>query len=54
MKRLLSVLIKQLRKAFKAVYVFFDKHGLFNAIVENMVKLVFIIIVFYIFGTVVW
>lgn len=53
MKHLLSVLIEQLRKAFKTMYIFFIEHGLFNAIVENVVRLIFVIIIFYIFDVVV-
>lgn len=54
MKCLLSILIKRLFNGLSNVINFLSRHGFFDAIVENSVKLVFFIIVFYIFGKVVW
>lgn len=54
MKHLLSVVAERLRKAFKVMYEFLEKHGFFNAIVENLVRLCFFLIILYIFGIVVW
>ena len=54
MKRIISAIIKQLKRAFKAMYIFLEKHGFFNALIENIIKLVIFIIVLYKFKVVVW
>mgnify|MGYP001155403906 CR=1 FL=1 len=54
MKRIISVVTKQLKRALKTMYIFLEKHGFFNALIENIIKLVIFIIVLYKFKVVVW
>lgn len=54
MKYLLSIAIERLKKVLKIMCEFLDKHGFFNAIVENAVKFIFFLLILYIFGKVVW
>lgn len=54
MRNLLRRLGRHLGKASKSILEFLEKHGFFDHVVENLVKFIFLIIVFYIFKVFVW
>lgn len=54
MKNSNGSLIKRFSKALKALLNFLEEHGVINVILENSVKLIFFIIVLYVFGKVIW
>lgn len=54
MSHLVSVLIERIRSMLKNVYLFLEKHSFFNVLVEHVVKLFFLILVYYMFKVYVW